>query len=137
MISNGEHTGYSARSDLQQPLFGGAVSLDPEARQQSAREPASYLEQRHAARERAHAKADPLIIIRYRECLRLVGRARATFGAWDVTDVFEQKFGELDTTGKKALGALFSSLQHEGIIEEAGFGRRKNGNAAPVYRLKK
>jgi len=78
-----------------------------------------------------------MMLERYRECLRLVGRAKATFGAWEVTDVFSQKYGEMDTTGKKALGTLFSLLQHEGVIEEAGFGRRKNGNAAPIYRLKK
>jgi hypothetical protein len=137
MISHAvDHTGYSSSSDLQYKLFDGDVAIDPVPQQQSVREPSTYLEKRKAARSRAFAKADPVVLVRYRECLRLVGKAMPTFGAWDVTSVFEQKFGELDTTGKKALGALFLVLQHEGVIEEAGFGRRKNGNVANLYRLK-
>ena len=127
---------HSDPLSIQPQLFGSVVPCkDPVTELPSS--PPSYLDERKAARSRAFAKADPLMLTRYRECLRLVGNARATFGAWDVTDVYEQKHGGLDTTGKKALGALFSVLQHEGVIEEAGTGKRPNGNLASVYRLKK
>jgi hypothetical protein len=65
-----------------------------------------------------------------------VARERVTWGAWDATERYTAKYGELDTKVKKALGGLFAHLLEQGVIVEAGFGKRKNGNAAPIYSLR-
>src|SRR4051812_42924631 len=130
MNSNGESHSYLP--DAQPDLFGMPSQSDP----LSSRTPASYSEERKAARDRAFDRADRLMLDRYSECLRLVGRAKSTFGAWDVTKVYQEKHGELTIHGKEALGALFAHLLHAGMIEEASFGKRPNHNVGPVYRLK-
>lgn len=91
---------------------------------------------REKARKRAFEKADKFVMDGYRHLLtNVVGRVKPTFGAWDVTQMWEKQHGKLSETNRKALGQLYADLMHSGVIRENGTGRRPNGNIAVVYSL--
>ncbi len=117
-------------------LFGGALAPGlPD--QESAEEPPSSENPRQPIIERVFAKAEPMLIERYKECLFAVGRERENFGAWHITQRFESAFRKLDKREVKTLGGLFMQLQNHGVLIADGVGKRPNGNLGPVYRLKK
>jgi len=92
---------------------------------------------RKKARDAAFAKVDQWTKEKYRNCIFEVGRERDEFGAWDVTAHYNSKFVKLDKTQVKALGGIYAEFLEKGIIEEAGHGKRPNGNLGPIYRLKR
>lgn len=90
---------------------------------------------RKKARASAMAKADAFVITRYVAVLRIVGSIMPCFGAWHVTAQYEKRHGKLSETNRKALGAVYSELQLQGVIRENGTGKRPNGNIAVTYSL--
>jgi hypothetical protein len=92
---------------------------------------------RKRARKRAFEKVDQWTKEKYRNCIFEVGRQRETFGAWAVTAHFNGKFAALDKTQLKALGGIYTEFLEQRIIEEAGTGKRPNGNIGPTYRLRR
>lgn len=98
--------------------------------------PVAEIEVRRKARAAAMEKADAWVMDAYEQMLRSVGMLMPTFGAWDMTALFEAARGKLSTTNKKALGGLYAHLLETGVIVEAGYGKRPNGNLGPIYRLK-
>jgi hypothetical protein len=91
---------------------------------------------RKAEIKRAFERADKWVIDTYTKVLMEYGRRHSTFGAWDITAVYVAKHGPLSVTNRKALGGLFASLLEQGVIIDAGTGKRPNGNIATIYRLR-
>jgi hypothetical protein len=92
---------------------------------------------RKAKRERAAEKVDPAFLARYERVLVTVGRVMPTFGAWDVTAAYARRYARLTDAENKAIGWLYTDMQFRNVIEDAGTGKRLNGNRAPIYRLKR
>lgn len=92
---------------------------------------------RKRGRSKAFAKADKTVLANWTRILIETGRKQETFGAWDITARYVEQYGALGFTETKALGGLVASLLETGVIEEAGTGKRPNGNLAKKYRLKR
>lgn len=91
---------------------------------------------RKKARASAFAKADQWVMTKYRQTVLEVGVVSGTFGAWDVTERYEAIHGKLSESNRKALGGLYAEMLDAGFIEDAGVGKRPNGNKASIYKLK-
>ena len=82
-------------------------------------------------RERAYAKANPLIMALYEKAVRTV---TVPFVAAEITSAFEAAYGKLDIASSRGLGGLYADLQKRGIIRKTDNWRpRKNGCPAAEY----
>lgn len=88
---------------------------------------------RQAQIDTASAKANTVVIEQYKAILN--GFRGRIFGPWEVTEAYENRYGELSLTNKRALGSLFQGKRHSGEIVVTGLGKRPNGNEAATYRF--